>query len=83
MGDHNKNRSYNALTEGASASSAVAVGIVSAWRGDEIKSDVALRGKIMPNDRIEAAARAQLTTLQIPRGQLYTADWDLSLLARR
>ena len=32
-----KNRSYSALTEGMSASSAVAVGIVAAWRGDDIK----------------------------------------------
>jgi len=28
-----KNRSYNVLTEGMSASSAIAVGIVAAWRG--------------------------------------------------
>lgn len=40
-----KNRSYVALTEGMSASSAVAVGIVAALRGDHIKSDVALTGK--------------------------------------
>ena len=31
-----KNRSYNALTEGMSASSAIAVGIIAAWRGDDI-----------------------------------------------
>ena len=49
-----KNRSYNALTEGTSASSAVAVGLVAAWRGDHIKSDVALTGKIMPNGQIES-----------------------------
>ena len=34
-----KNRSYSALTEGMSASSAVVVGIVAAWRGDDVKSD--------------------------------------------
>jgi hypothetical protein len=88
-----KNRSYNALTEGASASSAVAVGIVAAWRGDDVKSDVALTGQIMPNGQIEsvgalpakveAAARAQFKTVLVPRGQLYTADWDLSQLAIR
>ncbi|MDP1948567.1 MAG: S16 family serine protease [Nitrospirota bacterium] len=88
-----KNRSYNSLTEGASASSAVAVGIVAAWRGDEIKSDVALTGKIMQDGRIEAvgalpskieaAARAQFKTLLIPRGQLYSPDGDLSQLATR
>jgi len=86
-----KNRSYNALTEGMSASSAVAVGIVAAWRGDDVKSDVALTGKIMPDGQIEsvgalpvkveAAARAQFKTVLIPPGQLYTADWDLSQMA--
>lgn len=88
-----KNRSYNALTEGMSASSAVAVGIVAAWRGDDIKSDVALTGKIMPDGQIEpvgallikveAAARAQFKTILVPRGQLDTADWNLSQLATR
>lgn len=88
-----KNRSYSSLTEGASASSAVAVGIVAAWRGDEIKSDIALTGKIKEDGRIEAvgalllkveaAARAQFRTVLVPRGQLYTADGDLSLLAAR
>ena len=48
-----KNRSYNALTEGMSASSAIAVGIVAAWRRDDVKSDVALTGTIMPNGQIE------------------------------
>ena len=88
-----KNRSYNALTEGTSASGAVAVGLVAAWRGDHIKSDVALTGKIMPNGqiesvsallvKIEAAARAQFKTILVPRGQLDTADWDLSQLASK
>jgi hypothetical protein len=44
-----KNRSYNAWTEGMSASSAVAVGLVAAWRGDDIRSNVVLTGTIMPN----------------------------------
>ena len=88
-----KNRSYNALTEGMSASSAIAVGIVAAWRGDGVKPDVALTGKIMPDGQIEpvgalpvkveAAARAQFKTVLIPRGQLDTADWNLSHLATR
>ena len=88
-----KNRSYNALTEGTSASSAVAVGLVAAWRGDNVKSDVALTGTIMPDGKIEpvgallikveAAARAQFKTILVPRGQLDTADWDLSQLATR
>jgi PDZ domain-containing protein len=88
-----KNRSYNALTEGTSASSAVAVGLVAAWRGDNVKSDVALTGTIMPDGKIEpvgallikveAAARAQFKTILVPRGQPDTADWDLSQLATR
>ena len=88
-----KNRSYSALTEGTSASSAVAVGILAAWRGDSIKSDVALTGKIMPDGqiepvgallvKIETAARAQFKTVLVPRGQLDQADWDLSQLAIR
>ena len=88
-----KNRSYSALTEGMSASSAVAVGIVAAWRGDDVKSDVALTGKIMPDGQIESvgallikietAARAQFKTVLVPRGQPDTADWDLSQLATR
>jgi hypothetical protein len=88
-----KNRSYSKLTEGMSASSAVAVGIMAAWRGDDVKSDVALTGKIMPDGQIEpvgallikveAAARAQFKTVLVPRGQLDAADWDLSQLATR
>jgi len=88
-----KNRSYNAWTEGMSASSAVTVGLVAAWRGDDIRSDVVLTGTIMPNGQIEsvgavftkveAAARAQFKTILIPRGQLNKADGDLSQLALR
>ena len=88
-----KNRSYVALTEGMSASSAVAIGIVAAWRGDNIKSDVALTGKIMPDGqiepvgallvKIETAARAQFKTVLVPRGQLDQADGDLSQLTTR
>ena len=44
-----KSRSHSAPTEGMSASSAVAVGIVAAWRGDDVKSDAALTGKVMPD----------------------------------
>ena len=88
-----KNRSYNALTEGMSASSAVAVGLVAAWRGDVVRSDVAITGTIMPDGRIEsvggllikveAAARNQFKTILVPRGQVHKADWDLSQLAAR
>ena len=88
-----KNRSYNSLTHGTSASGAVAVGLVAAWRGDQIKSDVAFTGKITPGSqiesvsallvKIEAAARAQFKTILVPRGQLNSADWDLSQLVTK
>ena len=58
-----------------------------------VKSDVALTGKIMPDGQIEsvdavlikveAAARAQFKTILIPRGQLDKADWNLSQLTAR
>ena len=83
----------NALTEGMSASSAIAVGIVAAWRRDDVKSDVALTGTIMPNGqdpvgggtisiKIEAAARAQFKTTLVPRGTRHD-DSDLFQLAIR
>jgi predicted S18 family serine protease len=88
-----KNRSYNALTEGMSSSSAIAVGLVAALRGHDVKSNVALTGKIMPDGQIEsvgallikveAAARNQFKTILVPRGQVHKADWDLSQLAAR
>lgn len=88
-----KNRSFNALTEGMSASGAVAVGLVAAWRGDDIKPQVTLTGKIMPDGRIEpvgallikveTAARAQFTTILVPRGQPATVDRDFLQLATR
>ena len=88
-----KNRSYNAWTEGMSASSAIAVGIVAAWRGDDIRPDVALTGVILPNGQIEsvgalpikveAAARAQFKTVLVPRELSDKADWELSQLGAR
>ncbi|MBI5316009.1 MAG: hypothetical protein HZB34_08565 [Nitrospirae bacterium] len=88
-----KNRSYNAMTEGVSASAAVAVGLVAAWRGGNVKPDVALTGKILPDGRIEpvgallikteAAARAQFSTILVPRGQPATVDKDFFQLAAR
>jgi predicted S18 family serine protease len=83
-----KNGSYNALTEGMSAGSAIVAGIMAAWRGAGGRSAVPLTGTIMPNGqiesvgailiKIEAAAHAQVTTILVPRGQPDTADWDLS-----
>ena len=88
-----KNRSYQASTEGMSASSAIAVGIMAAWRGDDVRSDVALTGTIMPNGqiesvgaiiiKIEAAARAKFKTILVPHGQAETTDGEFYQLATR
>ena len=88
-----KNRSYSSLTEGASASSAVAVGIMAAWRGDTIRSDVALTGVITADGRIrevgnlqgklEGAALAKMHTLLVPKGEAQTSEWDLFELGRQ
>lgn len=88
-----KNRSYNSLTEGASASSAVAVGIMAAWRGDTIRSDVVLTGVITGDGRIrevgrlrgklEGAALAKMHTLLVPKGEARTSEWDLYDLGRQ
>jgi len=88
-----KNRSYSSLTEGASASSAVAVGIMAAWRGATIRSDVALTGVITADGRIrevgnlrgklEGAALAKMHTLLVPKGEARTLEWDLYELGRQ
>lgn len=88
-----KNRSHNAMTDGMSASGAVAVGIMAAWRGDAIRSGVAMTGQIAPNgdilsvgsvpQKIEAAAREQFRTVLVPRGQSNTGEGDFGSQARR
>ncbi len=74
-----KNRSYNAWTDGTSASSAVAVGLIALWRGESVRPDVALTGFVTEDGRIEpvgsvpakikVAARAGFSTVLVPRGQ--------------
>ena len=83
-----KNRSATAFTDGMSASAAVAVGIMAAYRGDEIESDVALSGQITPDGRldvvggldrkIEAAADAHYRAIVVPRDQMLAPDWILT-----
>ncbi|MGQ0694110.1 MAG: S16 family serine protease [Nitrospiraceae bacterium] len=83
-----KNRSLTALTDGMSASAAVAVGIMAAYRGDVIESDIVLSGEIMPDGRldvvgglhakIEAAAGAHYRAIVVPRDQVLTPDWMLT-----
>jgi uncharacterized protein len=83
-----KNRSQTSVTDGMSASAAVAVGIMAAYRDDVIGSDVVLSGQITSDGRldvvgglpvkIEAAANAHYRTLVIPRDQALTSDWRLT-----
>jgi hypothetical protein len=80
-----KNRSVTSLTDGMSASAVVAVAIMAAYRGDVIRSDVALSGQITPDGRldvvgglpvkIEAAANAHYQTIIVSRDQPLTPDW--------
>ncbi len=86
-----KNRSYNSVTEGQSASAAVAVGIMAAWRRDTVRHDAVMTGQIEPDGsirqvgrvpaKVEAAIKEGFRTILIPRGQLKTDEWDLTGLA--
>jgi uncharacterized protein len=88
-----KNRSYNAITDGVSASGAVAVGVMAAWRGETPRPGVAMTGQISPDGRIlpvgnvpqkiEAAAGERFKTVLLPGGQMSTDEWDLTALAGR
>jgi Lon protease (S16) C-terminal proteolytic domain len=80
-----KNRSATSLTDGMSASAAVAVAIMAAHRGGVLRSDVVLSGQIRPDGRldvvgglpvkIEAAANAHYRAIIVPLDQVLTADW--------
>jgi Lon protease-like protein len=79
------------MTDGPSASAALAVGIVAALRGDALPANVAMTGKVEPDGRIsdvgdipeklQGAARSGLSVVLIPKGQLRTRDWDVRPLA--
>jgi uncharacterized protein len=83
-----KNRSVNAVTDGMSASAAVAVGIMAVYKGDALGTDVALSGQITPDGRldvvgglpvkIEAAAAAHYRTIVVARDQMLMPDWMLT-----
>ncbi len=88
-----KNRSRFSLSGGSSASSAIAVGIIAAWRGDTIRSGVVLTGVIAPDGRIEdvgdlpvklqGAATANMRSMLVPKGEAKTAEGDLFELGRQ
>lgn len=88
-----KNHTYNTFTEGSSASGAVAVGIMAAWRGDTLRPDVVLTGEITADGRIrqvgslpsklEGAADAKMQMLLVPKGEARTPNWNLYALGRQ
>jgi len=88
-----KNRSRYSLAGGSSASSAIAVGIIAAWRGDSIRSSVVLTGVIAQDGRIEevgdlpaklqGAATANMRSMLVPKGEAKTAEWDLFELGQQ
>ena len=83
-----KNRSMTSITDGASASAAVALGIMALYRGEAIGSDVVVTGQVTPDGRldvvgglpvkIEAAAGAHYRTIVVARDQMLTPDWRLA-----
>lgn len=80
-----KNRAVTAVTDGRSSSGAIAVGILAAYKGDTLRSDIAMSGVVTPDGRIdvvgglasklEVAAGGQYRSLVISRHQPYTSDW--------
>lgn len=88
-----KNRSRYSLAGGSSASSAIAVGIIAAWRGDTIRSGIVITGVITPDGRIEevgdlpaklqGAAAANMRSMLVPKGEAKTAEWDLFELGQQ
>jgi uncharacterized protein len=86
-----KNVSPAYLTEGPSASAAIAVAMIAALKRGVILPGVVMTGAVDPGGRIlpvgalpeklRAAAAGGFSTLLIPQGQTKTRDWDLSALA--
>lgn len=88
-----KNRSWYSLSSGSSASSAIAVGVIAAWRGDKLHQGVVLTGAITPDGRIEdvgdlpaklqGAATANMRSMLVPKGEAKTPEWDLFELGQQ
>ena len=88
-----KNRSRFSLSSGPSASGAIAVGIIAAWRGDALRSGVVLTGIITADAKIEevgqlpvkleGAAEANMRSMLVPKGEARTPEWDLFELAQK
>jgi uncharacterized protein len=88
-----KNRSYYSISSGSSASSAIAVAILAAWRGHTIRSDVVVTGVITADGRIEAvgdlptklqgAVKANMRAMLVPKGEGRTNEWNLFELGQQ
>lgn len=82
-----RNRSNSIFTEGSSASAAIAVGLLAAWRGETLAGNVVMTGRITADGRIrevdglpaklDGAAQARMQVVLVPRGQAHTSEWDL------
>lgn len=77
-------------TDGPSAGAAMTVAFLAVFRGDAVRRGVALTGTIQANgqigpvgkiaDKVRAAARESYRTVLVPRGQLYSSQWNLEKL---
>lgn len=86
-----KNVSTAYMTDGPSASAAMAVAIVAATRHAPILSNVALTGTVTSDgsiaavgripEKLQGAATGGISTVLIPKGQSRTRDWDARPLA--
>ena len=74
-------------SDGPSAGAAMAVGFIAMFKGDRIQRGTAMSGTLEPGghigwvggipDKIRAAKREGYHTVLVPRGQAYTAQWNL------
>ena len=88
-----RNRAYANYTNGASASSAIAVGLIAAWRGEALRPDAVITGLITADghiepvaslpSKLEGAARSDMHIMLVPAGQARTDEWDLVELGRQ
>lgn len=74
-------------SDGPSAGAAMAVGFIAMFKGERIQRGMAMTGTLEPGgrigwvgsipDKIRAAKREGYHTVLVPRGQLYSAQWNL------
>jgi predicted ATP-dependent protease len=79
------------LTDGPSASAALAVALLAAFRGDPLLPETGMTGALEADGRIsfvgavpekiQGAASGGLSTVLIPQGQSRTAEWDIRSLS--